>query len=124
VRLPDIGVLRPATPPPDFDLDQARTSLARFVDRRPSGIALAHYGLLADPLAILEEADEVLVSWADVAEAAWRADEDIADALSTRFALTGVSDEHLEKAEVLSGVHSNAAGLRRFFETREARPVS
>src|SRR5271154_2931256 len=46
VKLPDGGVLRPATPPPDFDLDQALTSLRKFAARRPSGIALAHYGLL------------------------------------------------------------------------------
>ncbi len=37
VRLPDVGVLRPATPPPDFDLDQALTSLRRFAERRPAG---------------------------------------------------------------------------------------
>src|SRR5438045_3371331 len=30
VRLPDAGVLRPSTPPPDFDLDQAIHSLRRF----------------------------------------------------------------------------------------------
>ena len=46
VKLPDGGVLRPSTPPPDFDLDQAITSLGKFAARRPSGIALAHYGLL------------------------------------------------------------------------------
>ncbi|HLK45006.1 MAG TPA: MBL fold metallo-hydrolase, partial [Acidimicrobiales bacterium] len=74
VRLPDVGVLRPATPPPDFDLHQARTSLRRFAERSPSGIALAHYGLLDDAVGLLAEADEVLVSWAEVAEAAWRAD--------------------------------------------------
>ncbi len=51
VRLPDAGVLRPSTPPPDFDLDQALTSLRRFAERRPSGMALAHYGLVPDPLA-------------------------------------------------------------------------
>jgi glyoxylase-like metal-dependent hydrolase (beta-lactamase superfamily II) len=120
VRLPDIGVLRPATPPPDFDLHQARHSLQRFAERRPSGIALAHYGLLEDAQTLLEEADEVLVAWAEVAESAWRAGDDIADALTERFALHDVAPEHLEKAEVLSGVHSNASGLRRFFETREA----
>ena len=81
------------------------------------GIALAHYGLLEDPQGLLAEADEVLVDWAEVAEAAWRDGRDIAGALSGAFALTGVAPEHLEKAEVLSGVHSNAAGLRRFFET-------
>jgi len=122
VRLPDVGVLRPATPPPDFDLVQARHSLQRFAQRRPSGVALAHYGLLTDPAALLAEADEVLVHWAEVAEQAWRADEDIAEALEQAFSLEGVPGEHREKAEVLSGVHSNAAGLRRFFETRDAPP--
>src|SRR6202035_2760342 len=34
VRLPDGGVLRPATPPPDFDLDLALHSLGRFRERR------------------------------------------------------------------------------------------
>ena len=85
VRLPDVGVLRPATPPPDFDLDQALTSLRRFAERRPQGIALAHFGLVPDPATILEEAQETLTRWAEVAEAAWRADEDIAEALATKF---------------------------------------
>ena len=66
----------------------------------------------------------MLVSWAEVAEAAWREDEDIADALCARVRAHGVPEEHLEKAEVLSGVHSNAAGLRRFFETAASRPAS
>ena len=35
VRLPDAGVLRPSTPPPDFDLDQALHSLAA-VRRAPA----------------------------------------------------------------------------------------
>src|SRR5947209_13520374 len=42
VRLPDAGVLRPSTPPPDFDLDLAITSLRKFAARRPAGVALAH----------------------------------------------------------------------------------
>lgn len=123
VRLPDIGVLRPATPPPDFDLDDARTSLRRFKERSPSALALAHYGVIEQPVALLEEADEVLVRWAEVAESAWRRDEDLVAALTAAFPMPDVAPEHLEKAEVLSGVHSNAAGLRRFFETREARPA-
>ena len=60
VKLPDGGVLRPSTPPPDFDLDLALGSLAKFAARRPSGIALAHYGLLEQPEELLAEADETL----------------------------------------------------------------
>ena len=73
VRLPDAGVLRPATPPADFDLDQAVTSLRKFRARDPAGVALAHYGLLPDPLDMLEEAEGILRRWAEVAEKAWRA---------------------------------------------------
>ncbi len=81
VRLPDGGVLRPATPPPDFDLDQALHSLGRFRARRPTGLALAHYGLIPDTDTLLDEASERLREWARVAEEAWRAGSDIAAAL-------------------------------------------
>ncbi|HUO48662.1 MAG TPA: MBL fold metallo-hydrolase [Acidimicrobiales bacterium] len=122
VRLPDAGVLRPSTPPPDFDLDLALTSLGRFAERRPSGLALAHYGLLPEPAAVLAEAGETLRHWAAVAEAAYAAAEDIAAALEVAFAgdLTGVDPIHREKLDTLNGVHSNAAGFRRWLDTRAA----
>jgi glyoxylase-like metal-dependent hydrolase (beta-lactamase superfamily II) len=120
VRLPDAGVLRPSTPPPDFNLDQAVHSLHRFIIRRPAGLALAHYGLLADPEEVLAEAEETLRRWAAVAEQAWHAGEDIAAALDTAFAsdLSDVDAAHREKLETLNGVHSNAAGFRRWLDTR------
>jgi glyoxylase-like metal-dependent hydrolase (beta-lactamase superfamily II) len=122
VRLPDVGVLRPATPPPDFDLDLALHSLDRFAERQPSGIALAHYGLLGDPQELLEEANGTLRRWAEVAETAFGRGEDIADALSAAFdpAMIEVAPEHREKHEVLSGVHSNAAGFHRWLTTRQS----
>ena len=107
VRLPDVGVLRPSTPPPDFDLDQALTSLRRFADRRPAGIALAHFGLVPDPQEILEEAQETLTRWAEVAEA-----------LDEHFgaALDDTDPAHREKLDTLNGIHSNAAGFRRWLD--------
>jgi glyoxylase-like metal-dependent hydrolase (beta-lactamase superfamily II) len=119
VRLPDAGVLRPATPPADFDLDQAIDSLHKFAARRPTGVALAHYGLLGDPESLLADAEDELRKWAETAEKAWRAGEDIADALSARF---GHSFDHLPpeqraRMETLNGIHSNAAGLKRWLET-------
>src|SRR5579863_3347577 len=103
VRLPDVGVLRPATPPADFDLDQAVASIAKFRARRPDGVALAHYGLLPEPVAMLDEAEDTLRLWAEVAERAWRAGEDIAEALETEFSpdLAGVDAEHRAKLETL-----------------------
>ena len=127
VRLPDAGVLRPATPPPDFDLDLALRSLRRFEERRPSGIALAHYGLVPDPATVLEEAAGTLTRWAAVAEQAWKEGGDVAAVLEAAFAgdLSGVDESQREKLETLNGVHSNAAGLRRWLDTRAgAGPAS
>ena len=124
VRLPDAGVLRPATPPADFDLDQAVSSLRKFRARTPAGVALAHYGLIPDPLETLEEAEGILRRWAEVAEKAWRAGDDIATALEEEFSpqLEQVDPVHRAKLETLNGIHSNAAGLRRWLETTKGDP--
>lgn len=126
VRLPDAGVLRPAVPPPDFDLDLAVGSLRRFADRSPTAVALAHYGLLGSPAELLAEAEGTLRDWAAVAETAWREGQDIAPALADRFGdqLRGIDPVMRDKLEVLNGVHSNAAGLGRWLETRERQPAS
>jgi glyoxylase-like metal-dependent hydrolase (beta-lactamase superfamily II) len=126
VKLPDGGVLRPSTPPPDFDLDQAITSLGKFAARRPSGIALAHYGLLEQPDELLAEAEETLRQWAETAEKAYRGGADIADALSARFdpLLGDIEPSHKEKLDIMNGVHSNAAGFRRWLEGRDKPPAS
>ncbi len=121
VRLPDAGVLRPATPPPDFDLDLAITSLHKFVDRNPAEVALAHYGLVPDPIDTLHEAEGILRQWAEVAEKAFREGRDIAEALDVAFsgALAGTDPANREKLETLNGVHSNAAGFSRWLEQRQ-----
>ena len=125
VRLPDTGVLRPSTPPPDFDLDQSLRSLERFAERRPSGVALAHYGLVPDPLETLEEAGDMLRRWAEVAEAAWQEGRDIAAALDDAFGdeLVDADAADREKLETLNGVHSNAAGLKRWLDQQAAAPA-
>jgi len=119
VRLPDAGVLWPATPPADFDLELACRSIGRFRERLPAGVALAHYGLLPDPMAMLDEAEASLRRWAEVAEAAWRDGRDIAAALQDSFGLAASTDPYArERMETLNGVHSNAAGLRLWLERR------
>ena len=122
VKLPDGGVLRPSTPPPDFDLAQALNSLAKFAARRPSGIALAHYGLLERPEELLAVAEETLRLWAETAEKAYREGVDIADALAARFdpLLGDIDAAHKEKLDIMNGVHSNAAGFRRWLEGCDA----
>jgi lysophospholipase L1-like esterase len=84
-------------------------------------VALAHDGLLPDPLGMLEEAEGILRRWAEVAEAAWREGRDIAEALDVAFRaeLEPFQPANREKLETLNGIHSNAAGLRRWLEHRQ-----
>lgn len=122
VRLPGGGVLRPATPPPDFDLDLALNSMRRFALLRPQHIAFTHYGLIPEsPEDILEEATSTLKAWADEAVRAYREGIDIAEAFDARFVedYSGVDPLTRERLETLNGVHANAAGFRRWIEKNE-----
>ena len=120
VRLPDAGVLRPATPPPDFDLDQALTSLPKFAERRPTGVALAHFGLVPDPMDTLAEAEgspaRVGRGGREGVPRGSRHRHRLDEAFGQE--LKGVDPVHREKLETLNGIHSNAAGFRRWLETR------
>src|SRR4051794_31228127 len=121
VRLPDSGVLRPSTPPADFDLDMAINSLHRFAARRPSALALAHYGLMpGDPPTALDEAEDILRSWASVAESAWERGDDVEAALTEAFGddMAGADEVARARMETLNGIHSNADGLKRWLATR------
>jgi glyoxylase-like metal-dependent hydrolase (beta-lactamase superfamily II) len=126
VKLPDLGVLRPATPPPDFDLEQATTSLRRFAELRPEQVVLTHYGPVDRPLETLVEAEDMLHRWVELADRTMRQSEDagiddVAAALADAFAAPPVDmpAELREKLEVLNGVHSNAAGIVRYLSLRQ-----
>ncbi|MBV9099991.1 MAG: MBL fold metallo-hydrolase [Candidatus Dormibacteraeota bacterium] len=126
VKLPGVGELRPATPPPDFDLEQATASLRRFRELKPQRVVLTHYGEVPGPDATLAEAEDVLHRWVDVAErtiaaAADAGIDDVAAALADAFAAPReqLPPEALRRFEVLNGVHSNAAGIVRYLKGRQ-----
>ena len=122
VHLPDVAVLRPATPPPEFDLDATVASLRRMADHRPHALALAHFGVVpGDPLDVLAKAEEAVRRWAEVAETAWHRGDDVAEALTQAFGaqMAEADAEQHERMEALNGIHSNAAGLRRWLERRQ-----
>ncbi|GAC1340653.1 MAG: MBL fold metallo-hydrolase [Candidatus Dormibacteria bacterium] len=129
VFLPDVGVLRPAVPPPEFNLEDAVRSLHRFAALQPELVVLTHYGPVADAQATLAEAEEVLRSWVEVAERAVASHADagiegIAKALADAFLLPPeqLDEAARERLEILNGVHSNAAGIARYLEKRPATP--
>ena len=118
VLLPEVRMLRPATPPADFDLDAALTSLAKFRARNPVALAFAHYGVFGSPIELLDEASDALISWAEVAERAYRAGRDIVEELTAVFnvELEMKSAAAMARFEMLNGIHSNAAGLKLWLD--------
>ncbi|HEX2057225.1 MAG TPA: MBL fold metallo-hydrolase [Actinomycetota bacterium] len=66
VRLPDVGVIRPATPPPEFELEAALASIGRIRDLSPQRLCFTHFGMLAgeDPDATCDAAADALLEWA------------------------------------------------------------
>jgi len=131
VCLPEVGVLRPATPPPDFDLELAVASLRRFRSLRPSQLVLTHCGPVEDPEATLVEAEEALLRWVETAEQVVRDGpasgvEEVAAALAGTFPLAQpqVTAESARTYELLNGVRSNAAGIVRYLQRRAGAEAS
>lgn len=134
VKMPGMAVIRPATPPPDFDLVLAHRTLDRYRGLDPATLYLAHYGAVDPPRQALDEASERLRLWAETAEVAFHQaraggehDEldHVAETLGRRFAdeLAVSADDDPEAARrvaLLTGVRSNAMGLVRYFQERDA----
>ena len=126
VKMPGMITIRPATPPPDFDLVLAERTLQRYRDMNPGVVYLAHYGAVDPPLEALQEASDRLRLWADTAEAAYAEHNEldhITQTLARRFADEVPTDdadpEAQRRVELLSGFQSNAMGLLRYFTLRD-----
>lgn len=118
VKLPEVGVLWPATPPPDFDKEKVINSLHHMASRNPSHLAFAHYGLFPNAVDILTEAEGQIRGWCEVATRAWQNGQDIETALEDAFLsdLDQIEEQARDRLLTLSGIHANAAGLSRWLE--------
>ncbi len=124
VLLPSTSVLRPATPPPDFDRDLAIQSLRAFAARSPAHLVLTHFGPISTPAERLAEAEERLLRWCETAEASASEHgpevDHIEAALRERFEReegheSGAPDDF----RLLNTYESNAAGLARWIRQRQ-----
>ncbi len=120
VKLPDVGVLWPATPPPDFDLSLVRSSLEYMASRSPSHLAFAHYGRYENAMEILGEGADLVSGWCSVTERAVAEGEDVDEALARAYVptLDQVDPAAKERLLTLSGIHANAEGIIRWIRKR------
>jgi glyoxylase-like metal-dependent hydrolase (beta-lactamase superfamily II) len=131
VHLPDVKVLRPATPPPDIDVELAVQSIERIRGRTQSVLLLSHYGAVPEVNAICDLAILRIRGWAeDVRDALGRTDDvdEIVKVLDERVAAEDVADAgegaDMERYEMLSSVQVNAMGLIRYWRKRWEREAA
>jgi glyoxylase-like metal-dependent hydrolase (beta-lactamase superfamily II) len=132
IHVPDLPVLRPATPPPDFDLERYVASIERIREAATSVLLFAHYGPLAEVDATCNLAIRRVREWSRVVEDAMRSTED-PNELVSRLEATALDDietgaeatldlEMLEdRLRLLSSVRMNAQGLARYWRKRRER---
>ncbi len=135
IHLPDLPVLRPATPPPDFDLEACLASIERIRQRaRGAFVLFSHFGPVRDVDRICELAARRTRSWAETVRAALERTDDVEEIVALleqearRDIETGAEAEiDLERLELLSGIRMNALGIVRYWRKhaeRVAQPES
>jgi glyoxylase-like metal-dependent hydrolase (beta-lactamase superfamily II) len=120
VYIPETGDLRPATPAPDFDLEVALASLAKFTALDPSRLLFSHYGPVSDVPGTLERSAEEISVWVSETRAARSAGMDLDHAVEavrqrtlSRYAAFAVDADPdvKEKFEQISGAEANVGGI-------------
>lgn len=125
VYIPDTADVRPATPPPDFDLNLALSSMDRMKDISPNRLLFSHYGPVTDVEDVLGRSREELIRWVELVRDARAAEMDLDHAVAmvkerTRSAdISHLSEDEALKWEVLSSTAANVAGISRWLDSTE-----
>ena len=127
VYVPETADVRPATPPPDFDLDLTLSSLAAMRDVRPTRLLFSHFGPVTDIDETLDASVDELHAWVDAVRVARAVTPDMDHAVAmvaerdrARHPRLYDEKELLAKQEALSGTQANVAGIMRWLDLQEA----
>lgn len=128
IYVPETADVRPATPPPDFDLRTACASLGRFRELDPARLLFSHYGPVTAVAETLERSEEELRLWVELVRDARAADLDLDHAVAMvvertreRYARLLADAEIAEKFERLNSTAANIVGINRWLDRQEGR---
>ena len=126
VYVPEADELRPATPPPDFDLDLALASMGRMREVGPSRLLFAHYGPVDAVESALDRSEEVLCRWVEMVREARSLHMDLDHAVAMvrertlmSFPDTDAAPGRVAAWEQLSSTAANVAGISRWLDQSE-----
>jgi glyoxylase-like metal-dependent hydrolase (beta-lactamase superfamily II) len=127
IYVPEKDLLQPSTPPPDFDLDTALSSLQRFRDLRPARLLFSHFGPVDTVDATLEQSGEELRLWVELVRETRASALDLEHAVAmvrerTAERYAAVRDDPVvaEKFERLNSTETNINGINRWLDSLEA----
>jgi glyoxylase-like metal-dependent hydrolase (beta-lactamase superfamily II) len=123
IHLPDDRVLRPATPPPDIDVEAGLESIDRIRQRAQSVLLFSHFGPVEEVEELCGIAASRLRKWAEIVHDALRDTEDIDRvtellARRTESEFEGVEAVDPSRYDLLSDMRMNAEGLVRYWRKR------
>jgi glyoxylase-like metal-dependent hydrolase (beta-lactamase superfamily II) len=117
------GDVRPGTPPPDFDLELAVASLAKFTALAPTRLLFSHYGPVRDVEDTLLRAEEEVRLWVELVREARGERLDLDHAISMlrektrdRYPVSSGHEEIATKFEELSSYASNVVGINKWLD--------
>ncbi len=128
IHPPDLPLLRPATPPPDYDLEQALDSIERIRSLAGELLLFSHFGPVREVDRICDLASKRFRDWTEAVGRAMERTEDldeivsVLEAESRRDFETGAQTElDLGRLEILSSVRMNAMGIVGYWHRRRER---
>jgi len=125
VYLPETGDVRPATPPPDFDLEVALASIRKFAALEPSRLLFSHYGPVTSITETLERSVEEIKVWVEETRAARKAGLDldhavamVRDRTNARYEAfrPGADPAVAAKIDRISGTALNVSGIMHWLD--------
>ena len=132
IHPPDAPALRPATPPPDYDLELALSSIGAIRERaRGSKVLFSHFGPVDEVDRVCELAERRFRSWTEAVGRALERTDDldeivrVLERVASEDVETGAEAAlDLQRMETLSSVRMNAMGIMRYWQLRREREAA
>ena len=128
IYIQETGDMRPATPPPDFDLQTALASLRTFAALRPTRLLFSHFGPVTAVEEALERSATEISVWVEETRQARKAGLDldhavamVAERTRQRYLVlaAGADPAVAAKYDRISAAQANVAGIMRWLEKSE-----
>ncbi|HEY2504961.1 MAG TPA: MBL fold metallo-hydrolase [Streptosporangiaceae bacterium] len=132
IYIQETGDMRPATPPPDFDLDVALSSLRMFAALQPTRLLFSHFGPVTAVDETLERSADEISVWVEETRHARHAGLDldhaaamVAERTQARYRVLAADADPIVAAKYdrISGAAANVAGIMHWLDKSEgSRP--